>query len=89
MDWRELPYGTVKVRLFVSSAEVARLCPRLDGTWYAALNQHRHYSDPERLDVECSSFEAGKEGVEAWATRHMPRLQREVAGQWERARDRV
>lgn len=89
MDWRPLPYSDLPVRLYVGGAEVARLCSRLDGTWYAMLNQHRHWDDPERRSVDCTSFELGKAGVEIWATREIERLEREVLGQWESARDRV
>ena len=89
MDWREFPYGKERVRLFVNSTEVARLCSRLDGTWYAALNQHYPHGDGERRDVPCRSFEAGKAGCEAWATRHMARLLAETSTAWERVRDRV
>lgn len=88
MDWRTLPYSNTPVRLYVGELEVARLCVRANGTWYAALNQHLHYQDPERRDVACSSFESGKAGVEAWAERHMERLLAETAGRWSGAKDR-
>lgn len=89
MDWTPLPYGKWPVRLYVGGLEVARLCSRRDRSWYAALNQHLHYQDPERRDVDCSSFEGGKAGVERWAERHMPRLVRETSGRWAGAKDRV
>ena len=89
MDWERLPYGHFPVRLSIGGLEVARLCRRSDGSWYAALNQHLHYQDPERRDVSCSSFESGKAGVEEWAERHMERLLAETAGRWSGAKDRV
>ena len=88
MDWRPLPYGTNPVVLYVGGSEVARMCERIDGTWYAVLNQHLHYTDPSRRMVDCSSFEAGKAGIETWAARHMARLEAEAAERWERNRDR-
>lgn len=87
MDWRPLPYSPVPVRLYVGEVEVARLCARLDGTWYAMLDQHLMHE--LRTQVDCSSFDSGKAGVEAWARRHADRLQREVAGLWAGNRDRV
>lgn len=89
MDWRPLPYGKTPVRLYVGQSEVARLCQRVDGTWYACLNQHLPYTNPERRTVDCTSFESGRAGVEEWATRHAERLAAEVAGKWERVKDRV
>jgi hypothetical protein len=89
MDWESLPYGHLPVRLSIGGLEVARLCSRSDGSWYAALNQHLHHQDPERRDVACSSFEDGKAGVERWAERHMERLVRETSGRWAEAKDRV
>lgn len=89
MDWRSLPYGKTPVRLYVGELEVARLCSRMDGSWYAALNQHLHYQDPERRDVDCTSFEDGKAGVEAWAERHRERLFAETGARWGSAKDRI
>lgn len=78
-DWRDISPGGPLVRLYYSGREVARLCSRIDGTWYAALNQHLHVSDPRRLDRPCSSYEAGKTGLELWLTRHESRIAKELA----------
>ncbi len=88
MDWRALPYSKTPVTLFVNSSEVARLCRRVDGSWYAVLNQHLAYQHPDRRDVDCTGYAEGMAGVEAWAQRHRERLERETREGWERARDR-
>lgn len=62
----------------LDGVEVARLTRRIDqeGAWIALLKQHR-VSEP-RITRQCSSFEAGKRGVEIWAVRHRDRLQADV-----------
>ncbi len=55
--------------------EVARLVDRVGGTWFARLDMHLPDTNVTR---NCSSFEAGKRGVELWAERHRERLVAEV-----------
>ncbi len=56
--------------------EVARLCSRLDGSWYAVLDQHLDHELRRRVD--CTSYERGRAGVDTWAQRHQPRIAREI-----------
>lgn len=84
MDWR--PLGSDQ-RLYVLECEVARLCRRIGGTWYAVLDQHLPYD--VRRHRDCTNFDTGKAGIEAWAIRHRERLEREVAAKWEAGKDRV
>lgn len=63
----------------------------LDGTWVAMLMRKANGADwMVRLDChhgipaplvlrQCTGFQAGKAGVEAWAHRHQDRLRAEVA----------
>ena|ERR1044072_2501128 len=62
----------------LDGVEIARLTRRVDqeGAWIALLKQHR-VAEP-RIVRQCSSFEAGKRGVELWADRHRKRLQVDV-----------
>jgi hypothetical protein len=61
----------------LDGVEIARLTRRVDqDTWIALLKQHR-VAEP-RIVRQCSSFEAGKRGVELWADRHRERLQADV-----------
>lgn len=55
--------------------EVARLCRRLDDTWYAVLKQHLDHDCKHR--VNCTSYERGRAGVDLWAERHRERIARE------------
>ncbi len=55
--------------------EIARLIDRLNGTWFARLDMHLSDTNVTR---DCSSFEAGKRGIELWAERHRERIMREV-----------
>jgi len=77
-DWRDLASGGTPVRLFYEGREVARLCARLNGTWYAALNQHLPYTDPERVDKGVPSYEAGKGMLERWLVREEKRIASEM-----------
>lgn len=54
---------------------VARLSDTLAGEWFAHLDYHRPDSNLRR---DCSSYEAGRRGVELWAARHSDRLRAEV-----------
>jgi len=89
MDWRPLPYSNEPTRLYVGEIEVARLCSRNDGTFYAIVNQHLPVTDPRRRDINCTSEAHGRAGLEIWAKRHAERLQREVAATWGKAKDRI
>lgn len=61
----------------LDGVEIARLTRRVDqDTWIALMKQHR-IAEP-RIVRQCSSFEAGKRGVELWAERHRERLQVDV-----------
>lgn len=84
MNWE--PFGSDQ-RLYVGEVEVARLCMRIGGTWYAVLDQHLPYEDRRLRD--CATFDTGKAGIELWAARHRERLEREVAAKWASKRDRV
>lgn len=71
-------FDGARVVYLCRSTEVARLMQRVDtGEWFAVLDQHRPYQ--ERRRRVCSSFDAGRAGVELWAARHADRLAAEVA----------
>lgn len=78
-DWRDITPGGPLVRLYYGGSEVARLCARINGTWYAALNQHLQFTDRRRRDRDCSSYEAGREGLEQWLVKNEARVARELA----------
>lgn len=59
---------------------VARLTERLGGTWLAHLDYHQPGSSRTRA---CTSYEAGRRGVELWAERHADRLRAELAAMHE------
>jgi hypothetical protein len=59
---------------------VARLSDRLGGTWFALLDYH--LPDVKRVR-DCTSYEAGRRGVELWAARHADRLRAEIGAQHE------
>jgi hypothetical protein len=57
--------------------EVARITRRIDPDgWVAFLNQHRPFEP--RIVKQCTSFEAGRKGIELWAERHRERLEYEA-----------
>lgn len=61
----------------LDGVEVARITRRVDtGGWIAMLNQHLPFEP--RIIKQCSSFKAGKRGIELWAERHRERLEYEV-----------
>lgn len=86
-DWRTIGTSGDPVRLFYESREVARLCARLNGTWYVAINQHLPYTDPERRDVGVPSYEVGKARLEAWLVREESRIRAEMVS-WLAARQK-
>lgn len=60
------------------SVEIARLWQHVQTrSWWATLDMHLPHQ--RRRDRECSSYESGRAGVEAWAARHADRLTAEVA----------
>ncbi|KRG71001.1 hypothetical protein [Pseudoxanthomonas dokdonensis] len=59
---------------------VARLIDRIGGMWFALLD----YPLPDTKQVrDCTSYEAGRRGVELWAARYADRLRTEIADQHE------
>ena len=58
---------------------IARLIPRMDGSWFAILACHRPVPAP-LITRDCTSYERGVRGAEMWAARHEERLRREVGG---------
>lgn len=62
--------------LYLDGVGVVRLMDRVDGTWFAQLDYHLPTSDRRRA---CTSYEAGRQGAEIWAQRHVDRLAREAA----------
>jgi hypothetical protein len=59
-----------------------------DATWFVNLDRHLGW-DAEK-HVKCSSYDAGRAGVEQWVVRHEARLRQEVAQiVAKRPRDRV
>lgn len=52
---------------------------KLDGTWFARLDNHVGDVRTPMVFRDCTSFENGRAGLELWATRHQERLRREVA----------
>ncbi|WP_435014707.1 hypothetical protein [Xanthomonas arboricola] len=66
--------------LALRSTGVARMTQRVDnGKWFVYLNYHLLNMDTTARTKDCSSFEAGRAGVEMWAARHEVRLRAEVA----------
>ena len=66
-------YAKDELSLVTRKGPVAMLMRRTDGTWYARLECHLSVDAPVVIR-NCSSFEAGKAGIEQWATRHADRL---------------
>lgn len=71
-------YAKGELSLVLGKGPVAMLMQRTDGTWFARLECQRPIDAP-MVKRDCSSFEAGKAGIEAWATRHADRLRAESA----------
>lgn len=66
-------YAKDELALMVGKRTVAMLMRRTDGTWFARLECHLPIESPVVIR-NCTSYEAGKAGIEAWATRHADRL---------------
>lgn len=73
-------YPGAEVLYKLGITPVARMVDRLGGSWFVVLDYHLPGDQRQR---ECSSFEAGRRGVELWAARHADRLRAEVAAQHE------
>lgn len=56
--------------LAYNGVEVARMSEGGSGGWFALLR----YPDGRDVHRRCSSYEAGKAGIVAWATRHQATL---------------
>jgi len=76
--WLGADVGGREVVYRLGTTEVARLIDRLGGTWFARLDCHL---DGLLRVRDCSSYEAGRKGIELWAQRHEDRLRREVQAQ--------
>jgi hypothetical protein len=78
--WQERwQYANGELALLLHGKQVALLLRKANGVdWYALLDCQQPMRCPA-LTRPCSSLEAGKAGVEAWAARHEARLRAEVA----------
>lgn len=66
--------------LALGSSGVARMTQRVDnGAWFVYLDYHLLTMERRAFTRNCTSFEAGKAGVEMWACRHEARLRMELA----------
>jgi hypothetical protein len=74
---KRFQYDTHESALCLGDEQVAMLLERVDGSWFARLWAHWPITAP-LVTRPCSSFEAGRAGVEAWARRHEGRIRREV-----------
>lgn len=77
------------VALRLHQTEVARMSQRVDDqSWFATLDRHLGWHAEK--NVKCSSYDAGRAGVEHWVVRHEARLRQEVSEiVAKRPRDRV
>ena len=72
-------YAGDEIALALNGRWVAMLMRKVDGvTWIARLECQQPITAPVVSRV-CSSFEAGKAGVEAWARKHEARLRAEIS----------
>src|SRR5688500_10864641 len=69
-------YADGDLALALGGEQVAMLMRRADGGWVARLEAQWPLSAPLVMR-QCSSFEAGKSGIEAWAIRHEARIRDE------------
>lgn len=70
-------YDTQETALALGGTQVAFLLERNGGGWFARLDAQRGMAGPLVLR-DCTSYEAGRAGIEAWACRHERRLREEV-----------
>lgn len=59
--------------VYLGQREVARLSQRADGQWQALLRPHAELFSPYVMR-DCTSFDTGRAGIEAWVCRHEARL---------------
>lgn len=87
LDFQWIPryqYADGELALQVDDALcAAQLMRRLDGGWIATLAPYAERFGPWRFR-QCSSFEAGKAGIEAWAVRHEALLREQALRAWQR-----
>lgn len=77
--WKDrYQYAQGELALLCEGKQVAMLVRRADGGWVARLWAHRPITEP-LVSRRCSSFEAGKAGIETWAGRHQARIRADVA----------
>lgn len=78
-EWKDrYQYARGELALVHGGKQVAMLLRRADGGWMARLWCHWPLAAP-LVSRKCSSFEAGRAGVEAWALRHEAQIRAEVA----------
>lgn len=70
-------YDTQQTALVYRGKQVAMLLDRVDGGWFSRLWCHWPIDAP-LVTRQCSSFEAGRAGIEAWACRHEERIRAEA-----------
>jgi hypothetical protein len=70
-------YDTRHTALTLDGKQVAMLLERVDDSWFAVLDAHKGVHAP-LVRRDCTSFEAGKAGIEAWACRHEARIRAEA-----------
>jgi hypothetical protein len=77
--WLGSDVGGREVVYQLGGTEVARLIDRLGGSWFAILDRQGEHERKR----DCTSYEAGRRGVELWAARHEARLRAEVLAKHE------
>lgn len=70
-------YDTQRTALVLKGQQVAMLLEKVGGGWFARLWAHWPIEAP-LVTRPCSSLEAGRAGIETWASRHEARLRAEV-----------
>lgn len=78
LEWTPPALGCPHHCLTFDGMVVAFLMERNDGGWMARLDAHKGIPHP-LVTRQCTAFEAGKRGCEAWALRHAERLREEAA----------
>ncbi len=78
-EWKDrYQYAEGELALVYGGKQVAMLMRKAGGDWFARLWTHWPVTAP-LVVRDCSSFEAGKAGIEAWAERHQDRIRAEAA----------
>ena len=78
-EWKDrYQYAAGELALVHEGQQVAMLLRRADGGWLARLWSNWPLAEP-MVSRQCTSFDAGKAGIEAWARRHEAQLRAEVA----------